>query len=103
MQPPRHRISGAPAEPGAPLHPINSAELLLSLVEARCAAGNGNGNGNGMDSRARQEVEKIEEQIAPLQAAAQDDDARQEIQQLHDRIEDLRSQISAHSTAWQKT
>jgi len=85
------------------LHPVTSAELLLSMVEARCAAANGNGNGNGMDSRAEQELGRIEEQIAKLQAAAEDDATRQEIQQLHDRIDALRNHVSVHSIAWEKT
>jgi acetyl-CoA carboxylase carboxyl transferase subunit alpha len=92
------QAAGAAAAP-AP-HPVTSAELLLSMVEARCAAGNGNG---GMDSRARQELEKIEEQIAKVQAVAHDETTRQEIQLLHDRIEALRNQVSAHTTAWEKT
>jgi len=63
-----------------------------------------NGNGNGMDSRAQQELEKIEGQIAKLQAVAEDEDTRREIQQLHERIDVLRNQVLAHpSTAWEKT
>jgi acetyl-CoA carboxylase carboxyl transferase subunit alpha len=76
------------------------AEFLLSMVEERCVARNG--NGSHMDSRGQQELEKIEEQIAKLQAVAQDDVARQEIQQLHQRISVLREQVSAHPRAWEK-
>lgn len=70
------------------------------MVEARCA--DGNGNGSGIDPRAHRELEKIEEQIAKMQAVADDDATRQEIQLLHDRIDALRNQLS-HSTAWGKT
>ena len=57
-----------------------------------------------MDSRAQQELKKIEEQVARLQAVpGQDGDTRREIQQLHERIDGLRKEISAHATAWEKT
>jgi acetyl-CoA carboxylase carboxyl transferase subunit alpha len=63
-----------------------------------------NGNGASMDSRAQKELEKIEQQIARLQAAAADDaDTRQEILKLNQRIDALRSQVSGRSTAWEKT
>ncbi len=76
------------------------AEFLLSMVEERCVAKNG--NGNHMDSRGQQELEKIEQQIAKLQASAQDDVTRQEIHQLHQRISVLREQVSILPRAWQK-
>jgi acetyl-CoA carboxylase carboxyl transferase subunit alpha len=101
MRPSKPRTPRTQLAAEAAPHPVSSAELLLSMVEARCAAANG--NGHGIDSRARQELEKIEEQIVKLEAAAADDGARQEIQQLHRRIDALRSQVEAHSTAWVKT
>src|ERR1700733_5317943 len=101
MRPSKPRTPRTKLAAEAAPHPVSSAELLLSMVEARCAAANG--NGHGIDSRARQELEKIEEQIVKLEAAAADDAARQEIQQLHRRIDALRSQVEAHSTAWVKT
>ena len=55
-------------------------ELLLSMVEARLAR---NGNGTNLDSadKTQEELEKIEQQIARMQAAAgQDEDKRREIQ-----------------------
>jgi len=78
----------------------------VSLVEHRRVAASGNGNGNGwaMDSRAQQELKKIEEQVAKLQEVpGQDANTRREIQQLHERIDALRTEISAHATAWEKT
>ena len=49
--------------------------VLLSMVEARCAAANG--NGNHMDSRGAQELEKIEQQIANCRRAAEQTTHRQ--------------------------
>jgi len=84
--------------PSAADHRLGTgAELLLSMVEARC-----NGNGNKMDSRARQELEKIEQQITKLQSVAQDEETRRDIQRLYDRIEALRERM-APPTAWEKT
>src|SRR5580700_9502108 len=80
--------------------PVTGAEFLLSMVEERYAAANG--NGRHMDSRGQQELEKIEQQIAKLQAAAQDDGTRHEIEELHQRINALRNQVSIHSRAWEK-
>jgi acetyl-CoA carboxylase carboxyl transferase subunit alpha len=76
------------------------AEFLLSMVEERYDGKNG--NGHHMDSRGQQELQKIEEQIAKLQALAHDDVARQEIQGLHERISVLRKQVAVHPRAWQK-
>ena len=89
-----------PSPPEPP--PASSAEFLLSMVEARTAK---NGNGTYMDTRAQLELAKIEEQVAKLQEVVGQDDeeALREIQQLHDRIDALRSQVSGHSTAWDKT
>ena len=62
-----------------------------------------NGNGVTMDVRAQKELEKIEQQIARLQAvASEDEETRHEIQDLNERIEALRKQVT-HSTAWGKT
>src|ERR1700689_132954 len=77
--------------------PVTGAEFLLSMVEERCAAANG--NGRHMDSRGQPELEKIEQQIDKLQAAAQDDGTRREIEELRQRIDTLRNQVSIHSRA----
>src|SRR5579872_2621143 len=81
--------------------PVNGADLLLSMVEARCAD---NGNGNHMDSRAEKELAKIEAHVANLEAVAeeQDDDTRRQISQLRERIETLRQQVNASNSAWAK-
>ena len=81
---------------------VTGTEFLLSMVEARWASQNG--NRVKMDSRAQQELEKIEQQITKLQAlAGQDEDTRREIRQLHDRVESLRVQVSRDLGAWEKT
>lgn len=80
------------------------AEFLLSMVEARLAR---NGGGSKMESgeKTRQELEKIEEQIARFQATTRPDEStKREIEQLRDRIEALRKDMSAsHYKAWEKT
>lgn len=80
---------------------VTSLELLLSMTEARAAS---NGNGSKMDSRSQKELEKIERQIGQLELVpGQDDETRREIQELHARIDALRDQVSAKSSAWEKT
>jgi acetyl-CoA carboxylase carboxyl transferase subunit alpha len=87
---------------GAEPRPEQTTELILSMMEARCAALNG--NGHKMDAAAQQELKKIETHIVQLQAVAknQDQDTRQEIEDLHTRIEVLRRHIAGHGSAWQK-
>ncbi len=80
------------------------AELLLSMVEARLAR-NGDGDGTESGDKTHQELEKIEQQIARMQAAAgPDENTQREIQQLNQRVQALRKDMSsAHSKAWEKT
>lgn len=53
---------------------------------------------------AQQELEQIERQVAEIESAAgQDDGTRRQLGELQDRIDTLRREISANSTAWQKT
>src|SRR5581483_11541588 len=82
---------------------ITSAEFLLSMVEARWASTNGDGNGMENGERARQELEKIEQQIAGLQSLTQDEASREQVRQLQERIHALREQVYAHVEAWRKT
>src|SRR5689334_298916 len=82
---------------------ITGAEFLLSMVEARWVSKNGDGNGMESGERARQELEKIEQQIAGLQSLSQDEATRQQVQQLQQRIHALREQISTHLEAWIRT
>src|ERR1700690_825211 len=92
----------APAATNAMLV-VTGTEFLLSMVEARWAARNGDGRKMESQLRAQQELGKIEQQLERLQGLpGQDEDVRGQIQQLHDRIHDLRAQVSAHFSAWQK-
>ena len=96
MRPPKAKKPGKPEpilDPPAQ-HPVKGAELLLSMVEARCAAANG--NGNHMDSRGVQELDQIEAHIANLEAVAeeQDEDTGKQIEQLRTRIEALRNEMA---------
>src|SRR5271170_4930142 len=82
---------------------VAGTEFLLSMVEARWASRNGDVRKMEPQPKAQQELEKIEQQLDRLQSLpGQDDDIRSQIQQLHDRIHDLRAQVSAHFSAWQK-
>jgi acetyl-CoA carboxylase carboxyl transferase subunit alpha len=78
-------------------------EFLLSMVESRWAARNGDGRKMESQLRAQQELGRIEQQLGRLQSLPEnDEDVRVQIQVLHDRIQDLRTQLSAHFSAWQK-
>jgi len=86
-----------------PMLAVAGTEFLLSMVEAGWAARNGNGSKMESQLRAQQELGRIEQQLERLQALpGQDEDIRSQIQQLHDRIHALRTQVSAHFSAWQK-
>ncbi len=54
--------------------------------------------------KSQQELEQVERQVAEMEAAPRIDGAtRRQIVQLQDRIDTLRREMSAASTAWQKT
>jgi len=55
-------------------------------------------------SRARQELEKIEQQIGSLESAAGDNqEARRQLHELHEKVTGLRRQITSQQNAWEKT
>jgi len=55
-------------------------------------------------SKARQELERIEEQIGSLESVAGDNqDARRQLQELHGKVDTLRKQITSQLNAWGKT
>src|SRR5947207_14850817 len=96
------QAAAAPAMGNAMLV-VTGAEFLLSMVEARWAARNGDSRKMDGGQKARQELEKIEQQLTKLQAVAgQDESTRHEITQLHNRIEALRKQVASHFSAWEK-
>jgi acetyl-CoA carboxylase carboxyl transferase subunit alpha len=78
---------------------LTSAQLLLSMVEARRAAR----NGNGTEPSPPDELQHIEKQLGKLEALeGQSADVRREIEDLRQRVVALRSEIS-HREAWVKT
>jgi acetyl-CoA carboxylase carboxyl transferase subunit alpha len=55
-------------------------------------------------SKAQRELESIEKQIQQMEAVAGENvEARQRLQKLHEQVNQLRRQMAAHLTAWQKT
>ncbi|HEU5452840.1 MAG TPA: acetyl-CoA carboxylase carboxyltransferase subunit alpha [Terriglobales bacterium] len=55
-------------------------------------------------SKTQQELQRIEQQIEQLEAAAGDNsDARRQLHELHGRVESLRTQLGSHLEAWVKT
>jgi acetyl-CoA carboxylase carboxyl transferase subunit alpha len=61
------------------------------------------------NSKAQQELEQIERQVALIEAAAgqnttgQNDDTRRQLADLHARVHILREEMKSLQTAWQKT
>jgi acetyl-CoA carboxylase carboxyl transferase subunit alpha len=53
--------------------------------------------------KIQQELEQVERQVAEMKSAGADEATRRQIAQLQDRIDVLRREMSASSTAWQKT
>lgn len=82
---------------------LTSAEFLLSMVEARWSARNGDARSAESQLKARQELEKIEEQIGRLQHLQHDPDSRSQIEELQRRVHSLREQVSVNLDAWEKT
>jgi acetyl-CoA carboxylase carboxyl transferase subunit alpha len=89
----------------AEAHPaVAGAEFLLSIVEEHNTRRNGNVIKMDSGLRARQELDKIEEQISRLQSLeGQDEETHRQILQLHDRLNDLRRELSSHLNAWERT
>src|SRR5262249_61010945 len=83
------------------LHELFTAsEFLLTMVETLWAS-SANGSGKDMDSasKAHQELERIEQQIAHLETiAGANQDTRQQLDDLNSRVEALRQQIYSHMT-----
>jgi acetyl-CoA carboxylase carboxyl transferase subunit alpha len=78
---------------------LTGAQLLVSMVETRHARQ----NGNGLDGTAPQELERVEQQMAKLEALdGQNADTRREIEELRQRVDALKREM-AHREAWIKT
>jgi acetyl-CoA carboxylase carboxyl transferase subunit alpha len=85
---------------------IAASELLLSMVEDgwRNSRNGARKKMDGTSAKAHQELEKIEQQIAQMEAVAgQNQDAVQQLQQLQERVNALRQEIVSRMNAWQKT
>ena len=96
------KASPAPVVSGSSLA-LSGTEFLLSMVEARWASRNGDIRKMDSQLKTQQELEKIAEQLAKLEALpGQDQGARDQIQQLHERVHALESQLAVPSATWQK-
>ncbi len=86
-------------------HPaVAGTEFLLSIVEEHRTRRNGNVIKMDSGLKARQELDKIAQQIARLESLeGQGEDTRRQIQQLHERVNDLRREVSAPLSAWERT
>jgi len=83
---------------------VAGADFLLSIVEEHHARRNGNVINMDSGLRARQELDKIEEQIARLESLdGQGDETRRQIQQLHERVNELRREVGSQLSAWERT
>jgi acetyl-CoA carboxylase carboxyl transferase subunit alpha len=112
-----HKLPGGESVAGIPANApqaIAGAELLLSMVEAQWA--DRNGNTMELAPKAQQELEKIQQQLARLEALPNNDaeqpgtesevqnqETLQQIQQLHERITVLRKELEEFRGAWYKT
>lgn len=82
---------------------VDSADFLLSMVEARWASRNGDSSKMESQLKSQQELEKIENQLGKLESLpGQNEAVREQIQELHARIHALRSEVAAKFEAWQK-
>ena len=95
--------TAAKAPVGDSMLALSGAEFLLSMVEARWAARNGDTRKMDSQLKTQQELEKIAEQLAKLEALpGQNEDTRGQIQQLHERVHALESQLAVPSATWLK-
>src|SRR5437588_5482700 len=91
-------------EPGSEAAIVSGVRFVAGLLKQRTRAASEDIS-ESMDkdpaSKARGELERIEKQIAQLEAAAgQNQEARRQLADLHGQVETLRKQIEAHSHAW---
>jgi len=83
---------------------VQGADLLLSLVETHWTKRNGGSGKMESGSRTQQEVERITQQIARLEATpGQDDETRTQIRELNERVTALRKEVSGKQNAVEKT
>jgi acetyl-CoA carboxylase carboxyl transferase subunit alpha len=84
---------------------ISALDFWLHAAEALVkAAAHYNDPNMEAAPKAQEELQKIEAQIAQLQAAAgANQDAQKQLAALHNRVEALRRQISGQLTPWERT
>ena len=74
------------------------------MVEARWTARNGDSRKMESGPKAKQELERIAQQMVKLESVdGHDEDTRRQIQALHDRVQALQKQVTAPRGAWEKT
>jgi acetyl-CoA carboxylase carboxyl transferase subunit alpha len=109
--------AGSKREPGSEAAIVSGVRFVAGLLHLRAnsawelVANGGDGaaySSESMDkdpaSKARQELERIEQQIEQLEdAAGKNQEARRQLSALHDQVATLRKQIEAHSHAWRIT
>lgn len=103
---PGSHMPGIPGYEGAAVA-LAGTDFLLSMVETGWATRNGDGKAMELGEKARKELEKIEGQIARLQAVpGQDADTRVQIGQLNQRLGALRDELAQNAnrpkTAWER-
>ena len=97
-------VTGRPAVVSAEHPAVAGADFLLSIVEEHHTRRNGNVIKMDSGLKARQELDKIAQQIARLESLeGQGEETRRQIQQLHERVNDLRREVSAPLNAWERT
>jgi acetyl-CoA carboxylase carboxyl transferase subunit alpha len=80
---------------------VRGTDFLLSMVEARWASRNG--DAMELVPKAQQELEKIEQQIATLQALpGQDDEVHRQVEELSARIDALRGEMQGYPDTWRR-
>jgi len=79
-------------------------DLLGSeLEQIRCDTADGNLNQMETATKAQQELERIEKQIAQLEPLGREnEDAHRKLQALHEQVNTLRKQINQNLGAWQR-
>ncbi|MGH9512568.1 MAG: acetyl-CoA carboxylase carboxyltransferase subunit alpha [Terriglobales bacterium] len=96
----------APGQPNLDNPTFDSADFLLSMMEARWNSQSSNGNHSKTESayKRNRELEKIQRQINRLQLVeGQDEETRRQVESLNNRIQALREQLTPHTVAWEKT
>nr|WP_320408712.1 acetyl-CoA carboxylase carboxyltransferase subunit alpha [Candidatus Koribacter versatilis] len=97
---------GATAERESPLVKtglLPAVDYWISAVQSLVESSGAKAPKMEATSKAQQELERIEKQIAELEKAAGDNQAaRKQLQEMHERVSGLRRQITSQMGPWQK-